>query len=345
MKIQVNARNTMYEFEAKPDERILFAGLNQGLGLPYECASGTCGSCKARLVEGSLENLWPESPRAAQLGSDEFLMCQCAARSDLVVDVGVSVQALAADRAAPKVRSATIEERRLLTRDVIELDLSLDEPIDFEAGQFVLMNVPGIDGYRGYSMVNFERGTRKLRFVVKRKPGGALTEWLFTADPRKTAVRLFGPLGRAIFHPDIQRHIVCVAGGSGIAGMMSIVARACDEGYFENFRGHVFFGVRTMEDAFYLDELAAMCRRFPNALSVHVVLSEEEAGVSARCAYPDLHFDRGLVHDAAGRHMKGKFSNTRAYVAGPPPAVDAATRMLLLEARLTPDNICFDKFA
>jgi len=43
--------------------------------------------------------------------------------------------------------------------------------------------------------------------------------------------------------------------------------------------------------------------------------------------------------------MKGKYHNLRAYVAGPPPAVDAAIRMLLLEARLTTDNIRYDKFS
>ena len=61
--------------------------------------------------------------------------------------------------------------------------------------------------------------------------------------------------------------------------------------------------------------------------------------------YPALAFEKGLVHEVAGRHMKGKYHNIRAYVAGPPPAVDAAIRMLLLEARLTTDNIRYDKFS
>jgi len=62
-------------------------------------------------------------------------------------------------------------------------------------------------------------------------------------------------------------------------------------------------------------------------------------------AHPALGFDHGLVHEVAGRHMQGKYQNVRAYLAGPPPAVDASIRMLLLQAKLTADNIRYDKFS
>jgi toluene monooxygenase electron transfer component len=61
--------------------------------------------------------------------------------------------------------------------------------------------------------------------------------------------------------------------------------------------------------------------------------------------YPALAFERGLVHEVAASSMKGKYQNVRAYLAGPPPAVDAAIRVLLLEAKLTADNIRYDKFS
>jgi toluene monooxygenase electron transfer component len=51
------------------------------------------------------------------------------------------------------------------------------------------------------------------------------------------------------------------------------------------------------------------------------------------------------VHEVAKRAMAGKYQNVRAYVAGPPPAVDAAIRVLLLDAKLTTDNIRYDKFS
>jgi toluene monooxygenase electron transfer component len=107
----------------------------------------------------------------------------------------------------------------------------------------------------------------------------------------------------------------------------------------------VFFGVRTMHDAFYLAELSAMCGRFPQRLQVTVALSDEEVPGSAAQQFPQLGFASGLVHEVARRAMAGKYHNVRAYVAGPPPAVDAAIRVLLLEAKLTTDNIRYDKLS
>ena len=92
-----------------------------------------------------------------------------------------------------------------------------------------------------------------------------------------------------------------------------------------------------MKDAFFLEELS----RF-NA-EVTVALSEED--VPRANEWPRLRFERGLVHEVAKRAMAGKYQNVRAYVAGPPPAVDAALRVLLLDAKLTTDNIRYDKFS
>jgi len=62
VRIQVNARNRGYDFEAAPGEHILYAGLRAGVDLPYECATGTCGTCKAKLVSGRVREAWPTAP-------------------------------------------------------------------------------------------------------------------------------------------------------------------------------------------------------------------------------------------------------------------------------------------
>jgi toluene monooxygenase electron transfer component len=43
--------------------------------------------------------------------------------------------------------------------------------------------------------------------------------------------------------------------------------------------------------------------------------------------------------------MQGRYGQVRAYVAGPPPMVDACLRLLLREARLAPADIRYDKFS
>ena len=206
------------------------------------------------------------------------------------------------------------------------------------------MQVPDVPGYRGYSMVNFERGTKRFEFVIKKKPGGGASEWLFKGDADGAQVQLFGPLGAATFYPNLGKNLLCIAGGSGIAGMMSILARARQERYFEQFDGHVFFGVRTYRDGFYLAELSQLAREFPR-LRVTIALSDEAVPQQAREEHPALAFEQGFVHEVAGRAMQGKYQNVRAYLAGPPPAVDASIRMLLLQAKLPADHIRYDKFS
>ena len=186
-------------------------------------------------------------------------------------------------------------------------------------------------------MCNYERGGRTLDFVVKKKADGGFSEWLFGANRDGARLEAFGPLGKATFEPALGKNLLLIAGGSGIAGMMSILARADAADYFSRQRGWVFFGVRTMQDAFFLGELSG------SKAEVTVALSEEDAPRNSE--WPNLRFEKGLVHEVAKRAMAGKYQNVRAYVAGPPPAVDAAIRVLLLDARLTTDNIRYDKFS
>lgn len=345
MKIQLNARNRAHHFEAAAGEKVLCAGLAQSVGLPYECGSGTCGTCRARLLSGSIDEGWAEAPGRKYLKSaDEFLMCQCTATSDLSIEVTGFVEAFGPAVCVPAALGGRIQGTRPLTHDVMEIDIALDAPMDFDAGQFVLVQVPGVIGSRGWSMVNHERGARVLRFVVKKKPGGRLSDWLF-AEPRTgVAVQVFGPLGSATFYPDLARNIVCIAGGSGIAGMMSILERAAAADYFERHDGDIFFGVRTMKDAFYLGELAAQKTRCGARLNITIVLSDQAATADEQAAHPLLGFDTGFVHEAAGRRMQGRLQGVRAYLAGPPPAVDASVRLLLM-SRVSGDNIRYDKFS
>jgi toluene monooxygenase electron transfer component len=347
MRVQINARNRAYEFGADSSEKILYAGLGARIALPYECGTGTCGTCKARLVEGTIVDGWPEAPGKKYLkaNQEEFLMCQCAATSDVTVEVASFVYAMDSGACPVAAVDGTIAATQRLTHDVMSLDIALEQPLEFDAGQFMAVAVPGIPGYRGYSMVNFDRQARKLEFLIKKKPGGGVSEWLFAGSREGSALRMVGPLGQATFYPSLGKDIVCIAGGSGIAGMMSILARANQERYFDRHRGHVFFGVRTMRDAFYLAELAGLRGAATNGLEVTIALSEEDVPQAARAAHPGLAFERGLVHEVAKRAMHGRFEGLRAYLAGPPPAVDAAIRFLLLEARLTADNIRYDKFS
>jgi toluene monooxygenase electron transfer component len=344
MRIQVNARNRGYDFETLPGERVLYAGLRAGIDLPYECATGTCGTCKAKLLSGRVHDRWPDAPgrKFVKPQAAEFLMCQCAAEDALTLEVSNFIYPVEPGACVPQACSGTLRNPCALTHDVIGFALELERPRDFDAGQFALLAPDGIDGYRAYSMCNYERGGRQFDFVVKRKAGGAFSEWLFGEDRNGARLDVFGPLGKATFDPSLGKHVLCIAGGSGIAGMLSILARAAASRYFERHKGWVFFGVRTLREAFFLNELSDFRK---HGLEITVALSEEDVSEKIIRDWPRLRFERGMVHEVVKRAMAGSYQNVRAYVAGPPPAVDAAIRVLLLDAKLTTDNIRYDKFS
>src|SRR5262245_36536112 len=194
MKVVVNARNGTRDFDCAPGEKILLAGLRSGVELPYECGTGTCGTCKASRTSGRTTTEWAEAPGHRYLKTGrELLMCQSVAHEDCVLEVGASFKEQVAP--SPRALSGVARGERRLTHDVLAFDVDLDQPIDFAAGQFALLTVPGIAGARAYSMVNFDLRAARLTFVVKKKPGGAVSEWLFANRIEGTRLSLFAPLG------------------------------------------------------------------------------------------------------------------------------------------------------
>lgn len=345
-KITIQANSGAFDFECDDSERMLYAGLMQGLNLPYECATGTCGTCRGRIVSGSAQVEWNEAPGYARLKRDkgDVLMCQARPTADCVVRVPANLSANAAGPLIPRHRTGHIKGLRRLTHDVIDFDLALSHPMTFDAGQFVVLELPGLAGGRAYSMVNFRRETDALKLVVKQKPGGGFSNRLFGHDLEGHEVRVFGPLGRATFRPHENRNILCVAGGSGIAGMLAILAHARAENYFKDHTGQVFFGVRTLTDGFYLREFADHVAAAGGKLQVTLALSEQSADTPAHPQFPGIRLASGLVVDVMARAMAGKYDHTVSFLAGPTPMVDEALRVLIRVERQPSAFVRYDKY-
>ncbi len=345
MKVTVRTRTSSHEIECAPHERILYAALRAGVGVPHECATGSCGTCKARARPGTVEDLWPQAPGHAGLKRErgEFLMCQGVALGDCEILVPSRTDADAGAGRRPGHLNGTLSAVRSLTRDVDAFSLDLDRPITFDAGQFVALAAPGLAGYRAYSMVNEAAETSRLDFVIRRKAGGGFSGWLGAGRAGAT-VDVFGPLGRATWRAEEEKDLLCIAGGSGIAGMMSILSLALSSGHFERRRGDVFFGVRTREDMFFADELARLVKAAGGRLSVTVACSEEPATDRDPRIPACIGVAPGFVHLVAGERMAGAWGAPVAFVAGPPPMVDGALRLLVTEARLPASDIRYDKF-
>lgn len=346
MKIKLHAKNRSYDLQYKAEPSLLLTGLSHGVDMPYACASGTCGTCRAKLISGVLYDKWPEAREATREADDsQFLLCQCVPEADCEIEIDEFAYLMDAGYCSPSTYDGTISSWTPLTSDTAVFTVELDRSFDFDAGQFALLSIEGVQGYRAYSMVNFDRQTQLLKFLVKKKPGGGLTEELFRSNPSGTPVSVSGPYGRAIFTPTLKKNILCIAGGSGLAGMMSILSRAAQEGYFKQYKGYVYFGVRTIQDAFFLDELSALRQECGPSLEIVVGLSNDEP-TQAQCEqYPLISFDSGFIHEVAIRRMAERYQDIQAYLAGPAPAVDAAIRSLIIQAKVSPNSIAYDKFS
>ncbi|TAL81199.1 MAG: 2Fe-2S iron-sulfur cluster binding domain-containing protein [Beijerinckiaceae bacterium] len=347
MNINVLSKAGETSFTCEEGETLLFAGLRQGLTLPYECATGTCGTCRARLAGGEVEIPWPDAPAFAKIKREkgDILMCQCRPRGDCDLKIPANVTKSVTDDALPAHRKGIVKAPRRLTHDVMHFEIQLSSPMSFKAGQFVVIEAKDVPGRRAYSMVNYQTGTQTISLVVKRKPGGGFSDWLFEGNIEGEALEVFGPLGQATFQAEEDKDMICIAGGSGIAGMMSILECATSSNYFDNHKGHVFFGVRSPADAFYVEELSRYVAAAKGGLEVTLAFSHQPPASSSDDAFPGLTLAAGMVHEVAAKTMAGRYGDMIGYVAGPTPMVDGAIRVLITEAALARDCIRYDKFA
>lgn len=353
MTITFQTKSGEFSIEVGNDgETILFAGLTAGLTLPYECATGTCGTCRARLMSGEADFGWPEAPGAERLNREkgDILMCQTRTRQSCLLRVPAHVVMEEENQELrPRRFNGCIENLRRLTPDVIDFEVALGGEIEYAAGQFLVVTGPGTTGGRAYSMVDYQPGTDRVRFVVKHKPGGGFTDWLFGGDASGSEISLFGPLGKATYRPGEDEDLLCITGGSGIAGIMSILKHATETGHFKTHKGWLFFGVRTLADVFYADELARLAERSFGNLRVTLALSHQSAATTTLPSSELISLEEGFVHEVAGRGIKefvGNLGdNAIGFVAGPPPMVDGAIRILLSEAKIPAKRIRYDKFS
>ena len=359
MAITIRSREGATEIEPGPGENLLYAGLRAGLPLPYECATGTCGTCKGRVRSGTVEDAWPEAPGRGSLKPElgDILLCQSLPPGEYIADRGQDCEILVPGklvfkpwhRFIPVHGTAILSHVQTLTEDVLSFRLHLDRPLPYLAGQFLALRFPGIQGYRAYSMTNYSPQCQELHFVLKEVAGGNVSSLLFEiasttgqASRSIQTIEYFGPLGGAVFLPEEGANILAIAGGSGIAGMMSMLEQAQAGDYFEDRQGHVFFGVRTLHDLFFAERLNRWQQQSKN-LRVVVALSEESP--PAEGEHRGLKLAGGFVHEVAAAHLREHLTDHIAYVAGPPPMVDRAIRMLLTQGQLSPERIRYDKFS
>jgi toluene monooxygenase electron transfer component len=324
-------------FPCASDDTLLRAAQRAGLAFPYECNVGSCGNCRFELVEGEVEVLWPEAPGLSDKDRQRkrLLGCQTQPRGDC--SIKLRLDARYAPQHLPHRLCAVLESSRPLTHDMSEFRFVLDEPQQFEPGQYALAYLPGVTGGRAYSMSNTAGDGRVWEFVVRRQPGGQGTRTLFDEVAPGTRIAIDGPYGMAWLRRDAARDILCLAGGSGLAPMLSIARGAMAEPRLAGSTLHFLYGGRTARDVCgedILRELPGWGERLHYVPAISPVPGASVQGWSGAVGY---------LHEVALEQFGARLPGFEIYFAGPPAMATAVQRMLL-DAKVPPDQIHFDQF-
>lgn len=320
-------------FLCGPGQTVLAAALAAGIDLPYECASGSCGSCRARLVEGSVASLWADAPGLSERDrrkGDRILCCQGVPQGDCVIQARPGEMR----SVPPPVNThARVSSLRLLNADVLHLTLQTEQGVAFLPGQFMLFALPAGIGRRAYSMCSLPDAAGRMDFLIKRKRAGLAGRFLFEELKPGDVLALEGPYGRAWLREDSSRDIVLLAGGSGLAPVWSIAQAALTRSPQRRLR--LYFGVNHADDVFWLPEIEQASRVHAN-LDASLVLVQASPQDPSGCRH-------GMVGEVMSRDVTD-LSSCDLYMAGPPGLIDSVMRGLVAAGRVQADRVFFDRF-
>ncbi len=325
-------------FQCEAGDTVLGGALRSGKAFPYECNSGGCGSCQFELLEGEVEDRWPEAPgigaRARERG--RRLACQCVPTSDCTIKVSLGDDA--APAIAPQRQQWSFVGVRQLTPDMSEFTFRGQGPAQFLPGQFAMFVLPGVEGTRAYSMSNLANDDGLWSFVIKRVPAGRGTGVLFDALKPGDAVAVDAPYGNSYLRTDNGRDIACVAGGSGLSPVLSILRGAVREPALSGRRLMLFYGGRGPRDMCLADIIDAdpLLRE---RVELYTAISDNEAPGAA-----EWNGERGFVHELVKTTLGEQIPAFDYYFCGPPPMTDAVHRMLLLDYKTPAGQLHFDRF-
>ena len=344
-------KNKKQDYEAKINsvdtlivragDNLLKAALEADLAWPHDCRVGSCGKCRCKLVDGKIKPLADFSYvlDGKEINDGYILACQTQLRSDVAINVELLNES---EKQSHWEADAVISEINDLTHDIKEIILEInaaDLPKNVElykAGQYADLKLPELDLSRNYSFAAAPHPDQnKFHFYIRKVPGGEFTGWLFDQDRTGHPLKMSGPYGLFSLR-EAPMPMTCVAGGSGMSAIISILQKALVVGVKRDVR--FLFGARTQSDLYcddLINQLAAEWKS-KNLGSFEYIpcLSEEPADSSwlgNRGSCVDFIVEKDI-------ELKGQ-----AYLCGPPGMIDAAMEVFT-ENGISEDEIFFDKF-
>ncbi|MFH7043782.1 CDP-6-deoxy-delta-3,4-glucoseen reductase [Paucibacter sp. JuS9] len=336
MNLQVTVQPSGRVFEVDSDETMLAAAIRAGVGLPYGCRDGACGSCKSKLLEGKVVHR--EHQHKALSVEEEaagFVLTCCAKpQTDCVLEARTVPGA--GEFAVLKLPSRVMSiEKPASDVAVIKLQLPATQNFQFHAGQYVEFILR--DGARrSYSMANAPHnlGTpAAIELHIRHMAGGKFTDHVFGAMKEKDILRMEGPFGSFFLREDSDKAIVLLASGTGFAPIKAIIERIQHLGLTRPLK--LYWGCRSKADL-YLHDWALNAAATMGTLEYIPVLSEpkpEDAWTGRT----------GFVHQQVVADLPD-LSGHQVYACGAPIVVESAHRDFVAQCSLPDDEFYADSF-
>ncbi len=323
------------ELQIEGGKTLLNSLMEEEIFIPSACGGrGSCGFCKVKVKEGAGEILPTELPWLSEEEKKEGvrLSCQCKVKKDIKLEIDEELFNV-------KQYLAEVGSIKDLTHDIKEVTFKLPGEINFKAGQFIQFEVPEYDlceegVFRAYSISSQPSRKNEVELEIRYVPNGICTTYVHKHLKEGEKIKINGPYGD-FFLQDTESDIICIAGGSGMAPIKSILHDMKEKG--NQRKVTYFFGARGTRDIFLVEELKQLEKEMPNFTFVPALSG----------ATPEENWtgETGLITDVVDRYIKGKVSEgTEAYLCGSPGMIDACVAVLTANG-VKEEKVYYDKFA
>lgn len=315
-------------------QTILDACLRHGIWLPYACGHGRCSTCKVDVLDGEIDHGDASSFALMDFEREEGKALACCARprGDVTIEAEIEEDDDAENLPIGDYvgRVVKLEPLTPLIRGVwLELP---GQGIRFQAGQYINLEIPGVEGRRAFSLANPPSQPNLIELHVRRVEGGQGTTWIHEELREGMELRFTGPLGRFFVRKSREKPCLFIAGGSGLSSPKSMVLDLLEQDWDEPVT--LIQGARDLEHAYFK--------------GLFEELQEEHDGFRyvpalSDCRDPAWSGARGFAHEVMEELYEGRFSGNSAYLCGPPQMVESCIRTLM-KGRLFEKDIFTEKF-
>ena len=208
------------------------------------------------------------------------------------------------------------------------------DAMEFQAGQYVNLQLAGLEHPRAFSLSNQPGSKNLLELNVRHVPNGKGTTYIHQQLKIGDAVTLSGPLGRFFVRKSDAQPVIFMAGGSGLSSPRSMIVDMLHNDADPRTITLVY-GARNRAELYYHDQFVDLASRHTNFRYVSALNEPTEA-----CAWDGF---KGFVHEAAKATFNNDFRSHKAYLCGPPVMIEACIRTLM-QGRLYERDIYIEKF-